>query len=132
MVVRPSATCTVRTAAISWEKEYAKSLVEVGCMVGKPTVCAFFHSYREIHIVVYGDDFAATGNPKELEFVRRVFCDKYPDKVRRIVVQGPDDANTGTILNRVVWEDGEVSFEADPKHVEKMLKDMRLPDSKPI
>ncbi len=36
------------------------------------------------------------------------------------------------ILNRAVrWEDGEVRVEADPRHVEKTLKDMRLTDSKP-
>ncbi len=45
---------------------------------------------------------------------------------------GPDDAKKETILNRVVRrEDGEVSCEAGPKHVEKIMKGMRLTDSKP-
>ena len=45
---------------------------------------------------------------------------------------GPDDDKEATILNRIVrWENGEISFEADPKHVEKMLKDMQLSDCKP-
>ena len=35
-------------------------------------------------------------------------------------------------MNRIVrWEDGEISFEADPKHVKKMLKDMKLTECKP-
>ncbi len=73
-----------------------------------------------------------TESPKELEFAKRVFCERYPVKVRCAMGPGPNDAKKGTILNRAVrWEDDEVSFEADPENVDRMLKDMRLTDSKP-
>ncbi len=57
---------------------------------------------------------------------------KYPVKVQCIMVPGPKDAREVTILNRTVrWEDDEVSLEADPKHVEKMLEDVKLAERKP-
>ena len=122
----------MRTAASSWEKECTKTLTEAGFQVGQANACAFYHPKREIRIVVNGDDFVVTGGPKELEFVKRVFCEKYPVKVRGVMGPGPEDAKEATILNRIVrWEDGEVSFEADRKHVEKMLEDMKLVSCKP-
>ena len=120
------------TAASSWEREYTKTLVEAGFIVGKANACTFFHPGREIRIVVHGDDFVVTGDELELRFVERLFKEKYPTKVRGVMGPSPNDAKELTILNRIVrWEGGEVSFEADPKHVEKMLEDMRLVDCKP-
>ncbi len=64
--------------------------------------------------------------------MRRALSEKYPVMVCSIMGPGASDAKEGTILNRTVrWESGEVSVEADPKHVEKMLKDMRLTDCRP-
>ena len=122
----------MRTAASSWEKEYTKTLVEAGFLVGRASSCTFYHPGREIRIVVHGDDFVVTGSSRELEFVRKILSEKYPVKVRSIMGPGPGDEKEATILNRTIrWEGGEVSFEADPKHVEKMLQDMRLSDCKP-
>ncbi len=38
----------MRTAASSWEKDRAKTLLETDYIVGKPSACAFFHPSREI------------------------------------------------------------------------------------
>ena len=57
---------------------------------------------------------------------------KYPVKVRAVLGPGSEDDHEGEILNRRVrWVDGEVTFGADPKHVEKMLQDMRLAECNP-
>jgi hypothetical protein len=105
---------------------------EKGFLVGEANTCTFYHQNREIRIVVHGDDFVVTGPPKELEYVRQALSEKYSVKVRSVTGPSASDAKEGAILNRTVrWESGEVSFEADPKHVEKMLKDMRLTDCRP-
>ena len=121
----------MRTAAGIWEREYTKTLVEAGFVVGRANACTFFHPNREIRIVVQGDDFVVTGSQSELEFVKDVFMQKYPTKVRGVMGPGRADDTEVTILNRVVrWADNEVSFEADPRHVEKMLQDVKLEDER--
>ena len=107
-------------------------MVEAGFLVGRGNVCTFYHPGREIRIVVHGDDFTVTGTPRGLEYVKKVLSERYPVKVRSVMGPGPDDDKEATILNRIIrWENREISFEADPKHVEKMLKDMQLSDCKP-
>lgn len=64
--------------------------------------------------------------------MRKVFVKKYPTKVRCILGPEAHDDKEGSILNRIVqWRNGEVSFDADPKHVEKMLTDMNLAECRP-
>ncbi len=68
----------------------------------------------------------------ELEFPKQAVSKKYPIKVRGIMGPGPEDSREATIFSRGVrWEGNEVSFEADPKHVEKMLEDAKLAERKP-
>jgi len=122
-----------RTAANSWEKEYTKTLVEASFTVGKANKCTFYHAGKGVRIVVHGDDFVVTGPPSGLEFVKKTLGKKYPVKVRAVLGPETGDDKEATILNRIVrWEHGEVSFEADPKHVKKMLKDMKLQECKAV
>ena len=122
-----------RTAASSWEKEYTKTLVEAGFTVGMKNKCTFYHPGRGIRMVVHGDDFVITGSPNGLEFAKKVLSEKYPTKVRSAMGPESGDDKRATILNRIIrWVDGEVSFEGDPKHVEKMLKDMKLVECKAV
>ncbi len=63
-----------------------------------------------------------TGDELELRCVERLLTKKYPTKVRGVMGPSPRDAKELMILNRIVRrKEGEVSFEADPKRVEKML-----------
>jgi hypothetical protein len=116
-----------RTAANSWEREYTKTLIEALFSAGRANKCTFYHEGKGVRIVVHGDDFVVTGPPAGLEFVKKILSKKYPVKVRAVLGPEAGDDKEATILNRIVrWEDGEISFEADPKHVKRMLKDMRL------
>ena len=48
---------------------------------------------------------------------------------------GPDstDDREVSILNRVVrWDDGEILYEAEPRHVEKLPRDLGMENSKPL
>ena len=62
----------MRTAASNWEKEYSKTLEEVGFHPGRATVVAFFHPTRDIRIIVHGDDFVVEGQQSDLDWVRDV------------------------------------------------------------
>ena len=121
-----------RTAANSWEREYTKTLIEAMFSPGRANKCTFYHAAKGVRIVVHGDDFVVTGSPVGLEFVKKILSARYPVKVRAVLGPEAGDHKEATILNRIVrWEDGEISFEADPKHVKKMLKDMKLTECKP-
>ena len=119
----------LRTAASNWEKEYSKTLEDAGFRAGQATVVAFYHELRDIRIVVHGDDFVIEGQESDLEWVRGVLAAKYLMKVRGIL--GPDarDKKTIDILGRVVeWRADELWWEADPRHVERILETMGLKD----
>ena len=51
----------LRIAASSWEKEYTRTLEEVGFVTGVATTCTFFHEEKNIRVVVHGDDFIIEG-----------------------------------------------------------------------
>ena len=61
-----------------------------------------------------------------------MLANKYLVKVRSIFCPERQDDKVADILNRVVeWHDDELWWEADPRHVEKMLEDIGLEDCKP-
>ena len=70
-----------------------------------------------IRIVVHGDDFVIEGGQEDLNWTKGVLANKYLVKVRSIL--GPEH------------HDDELWWEADPRHVEKMLEDIGLEDCKP-
>ena len=107
----------------NWEKEYSKTLEEVGFHPGRATVVAFFHPTRDIRIIVHGDDFVVEGQQSDLDWVRDVLAAKYLLKVRGILGPEPCDQKRIVILGRVVdWRADELWWEADPRHVEKILE----------
>ena len=113
----------MRTAASNWEKEYSSTLEAVGFRPGRATVVAFYHPERDVRIIVHGDDFVVEGKQSDLEWVRDVLTSKYILKVRGIL--GPDSGdqkNIVTLGGVVEWRENELWWEADPRHVEKILQ----------
>ena len=54
-------------------------------------------------------------------------------KVRALMGPGPSDDKEISILNRIVrWTEEGLLYEADPRHVEKLLRDAGMEDCKPI
>ena len=121
----------MRTAARSWEKEYSRTLAAAGFRIGRASPCMSFHAERDIRVVVHGDDFIVEGFEDDLRWVERLLAAKYIVKMRGIM--GPDAADTKVIdvLNRILeWREDEFRYEADPRHVEIMLRDMGLEECK--
>ena len=117
----------MRTAASSWEKEYGGTLNASGFITGKANGCSFYHRDRDVRSVVHGDDFIVAGQREHLKWTEERLSAKYPLQVRGILGPGPEDCKTAVILNRrVTWKTSGVEFEADPSHVKKLLKAMRM------
>ena len=123
----------MRTAASNWEKEYSNTWEVVGFRPGRATVVAFYHPDRDVRIVVHGDDFVVEGKQSDLEWVRDVLPAKYILKVRGILGPDPGDQKSIVILGRVVeWRKDELWWEADPRHVEKILQVCGLVSGNPL
>ena len=119
----------LRTAASSWEKEYSQTLEQEGFVAGKATSCTFYHEERDVRVVVHGDDFIIEGRETELQWVRTVLESKYIVKMRAMLGPERGDTKVAEILSRTVeWREEEIWYEADPRHVEKMLADMEMED----
>ena len=72
------------------------------------------------------------GGQEDLDWTRGVLANKYLVKVRSILGPERQDDKVADIFYRVVeWHDDELWWEADPRHVEKMLEDIGLEDCKP-
>ena len=116
-----------RQAARAWEEEYTKTLKGAGFQRGKCNPCMYFHSDRDVRVLVHGDDFTVAGSEPELKHVAEVFQSRYKTKVRGIL--GPDvhDSKAMTILNRIVeWTEAGIQYEADPRHVDLIIEELGL------
>ena len=122
----------MRMAASNWEREYTKTLVELGFEVGRASSVVFYHPGRKIRIVVHGDDFIIEGEERDLWYVHDALKAKYLLKMRGILGPGENDQKEVVVLNRILrWQDGVFQYEADPRHVEQILRDMEMQDCRP-
>lgn len=83
--------------------------------------------------LVHGDDFVFEKPASSFDGIIAALQSHWIIKVRAVL--GPDagDAKEVSILNRVVrWQGDTMEYEADPRHVEKLLRDMHMEDCKPL
>ena len=108
------------------------NVVNMGFTVGRASPCVFDHAQRGLRAYVHGDDFVVTGMPAELHWMREKIEEKYELKVE---VLGPDEGQQKEVrvLNRILrWTDKGVEYEADPRHVEIILKQLNIGDCKAV
>ena len=113
--------------------EYNKRLLNLGSVAGKASPCCFRREKDGVSIVVHGDDFVFEGPAESFPGIVESFKKCWIVKVRAIL--GPDAADDKevSILNRIVrWDEHGIDYEADPRHVEKLLRDMGMAECKPL
>ena len=122
-----------RDAAQNWFIAYSQQLVRIGFEQGKASPCIFHHKTRSIRTLVHGDDYVSVGPPKQLKWLEEQLKSKYQIKTQ---VLGPDadQAREIKILNRIIsWQGSKgIIYEADPRHVEIILEQLGLKDSKEV
>ena len=118
-----------REAARNWEDTYSDILEKAGFRRGISTPCVFTHDSREIRIVVHGDDFLAIGRESQLKWYKAEMEKSLEVKTTMIGPSRRHDKQL-TMLNRqVTWRKDGISWAADKRHVEEMLKDLNLKDA---
>ena len=83
--------------------------------------------------MVHGDDYVSIGTASELKWMQQCLETKYQVKTQLL---GPSEEHMKQIKipNRVVtWESGKgLVYEADPRHVEIIIKQLELEQAKPV
>ena len=119
----------MRPAAHAWEIDYSNHLKGFGMSKGLSAPTVFYCEEKQLRCVVRGDDFAFLGWDKDLDDVVEHMKKAYELKVRGKMSGDPKDAQEITILNRkLTWKGNEMTYEADLKHVEKIIEEMGLDD----
>ena len=116
-----------RRAAEGWQDEYSKTLVAIGFVQGLASPCMFHHPERGLVTSVHGDDFTTVGPKMHLDWFETALEAAYELRKGGRLGPGEKDEKEGLILNRVVrWTNEGLEYEADPRQVEKLLKEMQL------
>lgn len=120
-----------RDAARQWEIEITDFFTSQGFTPGLGSPVLYFHSVRDIKISVHGDDITSLGRKDDLLWLKKQLLTRYEIKDGGML--GPDegDVQDAMILNRLVhYGPRETTIEADPRHVQILVKELNLTESK--
>jgi hypothetical protein len=81
---------------------------------------------------VHGGEYVVVAEPNQLEWVRKEVSTVFEIRTQMF---GPDEAKGGKqevpILGIIVeWHDAGVTYEADPRHAEKLIQEFKLENGK--
>ena len=120
-----------RDAAKCWENDSSTTMATLGYVKGKGSPCLFKHAASGSMAFIHGDDFVVSGAEMHLKDLKKAICDKYKAKVRAILDPEIADDKSVVMLGRILeWKEHGVDVEADPKHVELILKEMGMEECK--
>lgn len=94
-------------AASIWQETYSNLLKKHNIKQGVGWPALFYHAGHDLRFLVHGDDFVCLGDDDAHAFLARVLDE--------------DHKSTGT-----------VSYEADPRHAEHLVKALKLENAKPV
>lgn len=117
----------MRPSSKGWETAYAKRLRAIGFLPGKASPCCFHRAKDGVSVVVHGGDFVFEGPSSSFPMIAEALKKYWIIKIRATL--GPDkkDDKDVSILNRIVrWDTDGVEYEVDPRHVEKLLLDVKM------
>ena len=115
-----------------WQEHYTKKLLERGFVQGQAWTSVFRHPDKDVMLLVHGDDFLVLGDEDGQKYLKDTLSERYEFRCDGCI--GPEDNQHMTLLNRIVTyhKDGSVSFEADPRHAEMIIRQLGLEGSKGI
>ena len=119
-----------RDAATNWAEEYSKTLCDAGFQRGIANPCLFWNKSTDVAIMVHGDDFVAVGEPEHVETATKSLKERYKIKVETLGT-GDGEVREVKVLNKIIrLTKAGLEMEADPRHVEMIVRDMELQDAK--
>ena len=122
-----------RDASAVWQRSYTTLLRKHGFQTGKAYPCTFYHAEMDVRLLVHGDDFLVLSDEDGHRFVDKILSEEYEFKCDGHIGPGCEK-DSMTVLNRVVTYDrttGTVTYEADPRHAEALIRDLGMESAKP-
>ena len=122
-----------RDASAVWQRSYTTLLRKHGFQTGKAYPCTFYHAEMDVRLLVHGDDFLVLSDEDGHRFVDKILSEEYEFKCDGHIGPGCEK-DSMTVLNRVVTYDrttGAVTYEADPRHAEALIRDLGMESAKP-
>ena len=114
-----------RDAALNWQNVVSDQLVSIGFQRGIAFPCVLFHPAKGLTTLVHGDDYASSGKPQHLKWLKKELSKTFEIKTT-VVGKGKDDASESKILNRIVRRtSGGWELEADLRHAELIIERIR-------
>lgn len=122
-----------RPSAQDWQAKVKDTLTALGFTIGISPPNIYFHKGRSIWTFVHGDDFCSSGEAWDLAWLDQELRKTLLVKTE-VLGPGPDHLKSIRILNRLVsWDESRgIRYEADPRHVERMILDSGVSDMKPL
>ncbi len=117
-----------RDAVQNWDREYESAFLNIGFQQGKSSPCLFYHPYRNLRVVVHGDDFTIMGIDSNLKCITAELQKAYELKVRATLGLEPQCDKSVRILKRIVsWNEQGIQYEPDHRHVKIVIKSLEGP-----
>ena len=120
-------------ASHAWQADYTDLLAKHGFQQGKAWASTVTHGGKEIKLLVHGDDFLALADQEAQDCMTEVLGARYAFRCDRMIGKG--SGNHRTILNRIACykeDTGCVTFEADPRHAEMIIRQLGLEGAKSV
>eukprot|EP00439_Symbiodinium_sp_Y106_P005152 s6843_g1.t1 len=120
-----------RDAPSNWEKAIKDALEGLGFKQGRSNPCLYFHQEKSLRLNVHGDDFTVVGSYEELKWLETELGKVWTVETRGILARPgselPGVIHKISVLNRLVtWTHEGIEMEADPRHVDLVLEQLRL------
>ena len=77
---------------------------------------------KEMRTLVHGDDYVIVGHEKDLKWLEARLKDKYEIKTKMLGLNEDHDREVRVFNRMITWEQSGIGYEADPRHVEIIVK----------
>ena len=118
-----------------WQSDYSELLSLHSFTTGKAWPSVFRHSGEDLTLLVHGDDFFVLGDDEGQSFMKEVLKKRYEFRTDGYMGMDESDDSHVTVLNRLITLDkksGTITFEADPRHAEMIVKQLGLESAKAV
>ena len=116
-----------------WQSDYSELLKKHNFECGKAWTSVFWHKEKNIKLLVHGDDFLVLSDKAGQEYMQKVLQERYEFRCDGLIGKG--GGSHLTVLNRIVTYDhetGKVTYEADPRHAEMIIRQLNLENAKSV
>ena len=119
-----------RDAAVNFQLGCKKYFSSIGSSAGRYNASTYYHSGRQLRMMLHGDDFATVGDVKQIEWLKKKLEERFEIKTN---ILGKKYEHEGRLLGRVlrVTENG-WEYEADQRHVDYLVRALNLQDANDV